>query len=137
APATVTITGSANGTSYAASTGLTVNANPPPPGAVGAACTATGQCDTARGLTCQTDTLLWPGGYCTKDCTADHRVCLVGSSCYPVGAQGATWFCVENCTPSSDPGVTIRSSCRDGYCCFRDAGSGVGACLATHATVCQ
>lgn len=136
APGTTIITGTASGTTFSSSTSLTVATAPPPPGEVGAACSSTPDCDTAAGLTCQADPALWPGGYCTKDCTTDHYSCPVGSSCYPVGAQGASWFCVQNCTPDPDPAVTIQSSCRADYCCFSDPGSGAGGCFASNGTVC-
>ncbi len=135
-PGTTMITGAATGTSFSATTSLTVATTPPPPGAIGAACTSNAQCNTAAGLSCQVDPVLWPGGYCTKDCTADHRVCPIGSSCYPVGAQGSTFFCIQNCAPSPNPAMTVRSSCRVGYCCFGDAATSAGGCFAAMGTTC-
>lgn len=107
---------------------LWVRATPPAPGEVGAACPT-----CAAGLVCVSGPE-WPQGYCTRDCTQD-RACPAGSSCYPVGGQGATLYCVRNCAPATDGGLS-QSSCRLGYCCFEDPGSGAGGCFASGGATC-
>jgi hypothetical protein len=134
APGTTTITGSADGTSFADTTTLTVLQTPPAPGAVGASCDASLAC--ASILTCTTDATFWPGGYCTRDCTVD-QLCPAGSSCYAVGSGGAAYYCIQNCTPAPNPPPEIQSSCRTGYCCFKDPATPQGACLAARGTTCN
>lgn len=130
-PGAVLITARVNSPALTATARLTVLATPPPPGAVGYECSASAPC--SAGLQCLV-AAEWPNGYCSRDCTAD-RVCPAGSACYPVGGQGSTFNCVQNCAPAADGGTT-RSSCRPGYCCFRDDASGAGGCFAAGATSC-
>jgi hypothetical protein len=129
-PGSVTITANSQTGGFSATAKLTVLATPPAPGQTGSACTAGG---CAPGLTCLTGPE-WPNGYCSRDCTAD-RGCPAGSSCYPVGGQGSTFYCVQNCAPASDGG-TVLSSCRAGYCCFYDSASNAGGCFASGGVSC-
>lgn len=129
-PGSVTITANSQTGGFSATARLTVLATPPAPGQAGSACTAGG---CAAGLTCLTGPE-WPNGYCSRDCTAD-RGCPAGSSCYPVGGQGSTFYCVQNCAPAPDGGTAL-SSCRSGYCCFYDSASNAGGCFAAGGVTC-
>ncbi len=80
---------------------------------VGTACTGDGQC--GDGI-CGTG---FPGGYCTRDCSA--ATCPLGSKC--VSGEGYA-LCLATC-----PGPRLgRSACRAGYVCEDDA-SGAGLCI--------
>lgn len=77
-------------------------------GAVGTPCTDYSQC---TGNTCIQETSgLFPGGYCTQDCSS--ATCPGGASCTPYLASGS--LCGAHCV--FDGGV---GGCRAGYVCER------------------
>ena len=51
--------------------------------------------------TCR-DGLSWPGGYCSKTCSATNPACPTGSTCIDIGSQSAIYRCLKNCTTHQD-----------------------------------
>ncbi|MCA2980466.1 MAG: S8 family peptidase [Myxococcaceae bacterium] len=87
---------------------------------IGAACADDATC--GEGGVCA---VAFPGGYCTRDCSAS--ACPAGSKC----ASGETVaLCLDTCTaPRSG-----RSTCRASYVCEAD-GTGQGFCVPSCATL--
>ena len=72
--------------------------------------------------TCR-DGLSWPGGYCSKTCSATNQACPTGSTCVDIGSQSAIYRCLKNCASHQDcrmPGA--------GYVCTPTRG-GQSVCL--------
>ncbi|HET9450745.1 MAG TPA: S8 family serine peptidase, partial [Aggregicoccus sp.] len=77
---------------------------------IGAPCTSDADCpDGGSCFTAAED--LWPGGYCTRECTS--LACPAASTCYPF--QGGTRQCLEDCVGAG----TSSHSCREGYVCLQ------------------
>lgn len=64
----------------------------------------------------------YPGGYCTRDCSA--QACPAGSQCYVVDPSTNAKTCIASCTGPNQG----QSTCRINYVCYPDDVGG-GQCL--------
>lgn len=84
-----------------------------PPGALGAPCTSSDECDD--GLCLRQG--LWPEGMCTGLCNSDSE-CPGDTFCQPLFG-----FCVPPCTPG------VPGTCRPGYACAPRASGDRAGCM--------
>jgi hypothetical protein len=96
---------------------------------VGDPCLSDPDCRPPNNALCIPETVLgqptgWPGGTCTRPCTA-MLSCPVGSSCLTFDSTSQP-LCIESC-PAPRQG---QSTCRTGYVCEVNANtSGSGICI--------